>query len=62
MEVLQKNLAVAQGFEPMSNDEVQALLQKVKPVAADGRNELFKSDITFDGPYHREQHGFATSS
>ena len=62
MEVLKKNLAVAQGFQPMSENELQSLLEKVKPVAADGRNELFKSDITFDGPYHREQHGFATSS
>jgi hypothetical protein len=28
-------------------------------VAGDGRYELFKSTVTFDGVHHRKQHGFA---
>jgi uncharacterized protein len=30
----------------------------VKPHAGDGRHELFKSTVTFDGPFHQKQHGF----
>ncbi|MCZ2342433.1 MAG: aldo/keto reductase [Bacteroidales bacterium] len=58
MEILQKNLADARSFQPLSGDALTQLLEKVKPYATDGRHELFKSDITFDGPYHRKQHGF----
>ena len=61
MAVLEKNLATARAFKPLVGDELAELLAKVKPVATDGRNELFKSDITFDGPYHRKQHGFAVT-
>ena len=42
--------------------ELNDLFNRVKPQAGDGRHERFKSTIDFDGPYHREQHGFATVS
>jgi aryl-alcohol dehydrogenase-like predicted oxidoreductase len=58
MEVLKKNVATARDFRPVVGEELQQLLAKVKPVAGDGRHERFKSTIDFDGPYHREQHGF----
>ena len=59
MDVLKKNVAIARGFKPLTADEQDRLLAKVKPQATDGRHELFKSGIDFDGPYHRKQHGFA---
>jgi hypothetical protein len=43
----------------MSAAEQAALRDRVRDVAGDGRYELFKSTVTFDGPYHRKQHGFA---
>ena len=58
MDVLKQNIATARNFKPLEGAELEKLLAKVKPTAADGRHELFKSDITFDGPYHRKQHGF----
>lgn len=58
MDILQKNLADGRSFKPLTGEALAKLLEKVKPQATDGRHELFKSDITFDGPYHRKQHGF----
>jgi predicted aldo/keto reductase-like oxidoreductase len=59
MEVLKKNIATARNFQPLAGAELEALLAKVKPVAGDGRYELFKSTQVFDGPYHRQQHGLS---
>ncbi|MCC6492441.1 MAG: aldo/keto reductase [Pirellulales bacterium] len=56
---LQQALDVGRDFKPLSQDEQQAILDKVRHVAADGRHELFKTAKNFDGPYHRQQHGFA---
>jgi aryl-alcohol dehydrogenase-like predicted oxidoreductase len=58
LEVLRQNLAVARGFSPMREDEMQALRERVAGEAADGRFELFKTSKYFDGPPGREQHGF----
>ncbi len=57
--VLDQDLAVGRGFQPMTAEEMQALQDRVKPFATDGRFEWSKSTQNFDGPYHREQHGFA---
>jgi predicted aldo/keto reductase-like oxidoreductase len=57
MEVLKQDLSVARHFKPYSEEEMQALRDKVKAVAGDGRHERFKSTQLFDGPYHRKQHG-----
>jgi aryl-alcohol dehydrogenase-like predicted oxidoreductase len=62
LEVLQQNLGVARAFKPMSKDEMAALRERVRPLAADGRYELFKSSMYYDGDYGREQHGFPKSN
>jgi aryl-alcohol dehydrogenase-like predicted oxidoreductase len=58
MDELRKNVATARAFKPVAGEELDKLLAKVKPQAGDGRHELFKSSMTYDGPYHRKQHGF----
>jgi aryl-alcohol dehydrogenase-like predicted oxidoreductase len=60
MTQLRENVALARDFVPMPSAEQEALVARVRDVAADGRYELFKSTQMFDGPVHRKQHGFAT--
>ena len=55
-QVFEQNLAIGQNFTPMSQQEQQELLARVRPLAGDGRHELFKSTQLHDGPYHRAQH------
>jgi predicted aldo/keto reductase-like oxidoreductase len=59
LDQLKETVALARSFTPMSGAEKSALLARVQDVAGDGRYELFKSTITFDGAHHRKQHGFA---
>jgi uncharacterized protein len=56
--VLEQNLEVARGFQPMSASDMQALRDRVKIYAADGRLELFKTTKKYDGDVGREQHHF----
>jgi len=58
LEVLRQNLRVACGFQPMSNHEMQALRDRTRRLAGDGRCELYKTSIAYDGPEARRQHGF----
>ncbi len=58
MEQLRQLIQLARDFQPMTKVEQQALLERVREVAGDGRFELFKSTQAFDGSYHRRQHGF----
>jgi aryl-alcohol dehydrogenase-like predicted oxidoreductase len=58
MSVLEQNLQVASGFKPMSPQQMQALRDRVRAQAADGRWELFKTTKTYDGGEGRRQHGF----
>ena len=58
LEVLRQNLAIAQGFQPMSPLEMQALRDRVKAQAADGRFELYKMSLKFDNPEARMAHEF----
>ncbi|MEZ5352332.1 MAG: aldo/keto reductase [Bryobacteraceae bacterium] len=60
MRQLQDDVKMARNFKPMSNSEMEALRNRVKDVAGDGRHEMFKSTKFYDGPHHRKQHGFAT--
>ncbi len=55
---LKQNVAIARGFKPLSAAETTALLEQARAEATDGRHELFKSTMEFDGPHHRAQHGF----
>jgi uncharacterized protein len=58
MEVLEQNLEIAGNFQPMSSHEMQALRDKVKYWAADGRYERFKTTKMYDGAEGRKQHEY----
>jgi len=58
MAQLKADIALARNFKPLSVQQRQALLSRVRNEATDGRHELFKSAKTYDGPHHRKQHGF----
>lgn len=60
MTVLRQNLGIAQGFVPMSREEMDSLRRRVRDLALDGRFELYKTTAKFDGDTGREQHGFPT--
>ena len=62
LDVLKQDVDIANAFTPMTAAEEAALFAKVKPVAGDGRHEGFKSMQIYDGPFHREQHGFAAEA
>jgi uncharacterized protein len=59
LDQLQQAVALVRAFTPMSAAEQASLRDRVRDVAGDGRYELFKSTVVFDGPHHRKQHGFA---
>ena len=58
MDVLEQNLAIASNFQPMSQQEMQALRDKVKFWASDGRFERFKTTKMYDGAEGRKQHDY----
>jgi aryl-alcohol dehydrogenase-like predicted oxidoreductase len=59
--VLEQNLAIAKGFQPMKPEQMQALRERVRVFAADGRYELFKTTKKYDGEVGREQHLYPNS-
>ncbi len=58
LEVLHQNLKIAQDFKPMSAEEMDALREQCKALAADGRFEHYKVSLQFDNPEARWAHGF----
>lgn len=60
LQVLRKNLKIARTFVPMTKTEKVAYRKKCAAFAADGRFELYKVSIYFDGAEGRSQHGFPT--
>ena len=58
--VLEQNLGIAKGFQPMKPEEMQALRERVKVFAADGHLELFKTTKKYDGDVGRRQHHYPT--
>jgi hypothetical protein len=58
MKVLRQNLAVARGFEPLAEAEMEALRRQSAELAADGRFELYKTTAKHEGPVGRKEHGF----
>jgi uncharacterized protein len=56
--VLRQNLRMAEGFTAMTDTEMQALRDRLRGAAADGRFELYKTSMNHDGPPGRRQHGF----
>ncbi len=61
-EILRQNLAIAHNFRPFTASEMQKLRERCMPDAADGRYELFKTTIKYDGDAGREQHGYPLSA
>ena len=57
-EALQQALKVAHGFEPLQPSAMQALRDRCRSYAADGRFELYKLSLRFDNPEARLAHGF----
>jgi hypothetical protein len=58
MEVLRQNLAIAQGFQPLSASEMEAIRRQVSEPAADGRFEPYKTSLKFDNPEARLAHNY----
>jgi hypothetical protein len=58
MVVLEQNLRVARGFQPFGEREMAAIRERVRPLAADGRYELFKTTTKYDGTVGRDQHHY----
>jgi aryl-alcohol dehydrogenase-like predicted oxidoreductase len=57
-QILQQNLKVAQGFQPLSAEQMQALRNRAKTPAGDGRFEPYKMSLAFDNPEARLAHDF----
>jgi predicted aldo/keto reductase-like oxidoreductase len=57
--VLRKNIKLASTFKPFHAGEMDALRQKAKPAAGDGRFERYKTTLDFDGIQGQVAHGFA---
>jgi predicted aldo/keto reductase-like oxidoreductase len=60
MEVLDQNLKILHGFQPLDEKQMAELREHVKPFS-DGRYELFKSTVKYDGDVGREQHQYPTA-
>ena len=60
LEVLEQNLAIAANFKPMDDAERKALEQQVAFWASDGRYELFKTTVKYDGDVGRQEHQYPT--
>ncbi|MEI9898186.1 MAG: aldo/keto reductase [Chthoniobacter sp.] len=58
LDVLRQNLKIAQTFQPMSNEEMESLRARCRPLAGDGRFEHYKMSLQFDNPEARQAHGF----
>lgn len=58
VEIMRQNLKVAQGFQPMQPAEMQALRERCRQSAADGRFELYKMSLKYDNPEARLSHEF----
>ena len=57
MRVLDQNLEILRNFKPLSEEQISALRIYGKQFE-DGRYELFKSSVKYDGDLGRQQHDF----
>jgi uncharacterized protein len=57
MDVAEQDLRIAQGFEPLSPEEMNALRERGRQYA-DGRFELYKVSIKYDNPEARLAHNY----
>jgi aryl-alcohol dehydrogenase-like predicted oxidoreductase len=58
MAILEQNLRVARGFQPLGAEQMASIRERVRTLAADGRYELFKTTTKYDGKVGREQHHY----
>jgi uncharacterized protein len=58
LNILEQNLRIAQGFQPLSQAEMQALQERCRAEAADGRFELYKMSLKYDNPEARLAHNY----
>jgi uncharacterized protein len=61
MAILEQNLRVARGFQPLGAEQMASIRERVRTLAADGRYELFKTTTKYDGKVGREQHHYPTT-
>jgi predicted aldo/keto reductase-like oxidoreductase len=57
--VLRKNLKMAANFKPFHAGEMDAMRQRARQAAGDGRYERYKTTLEFDGTPGQVAHGFA---
>lgn len=55
MEVLDQNLKILRNFKPLTAEQIEILREYGKQFN-DGRYELFKSTVKYDGDLGRQQH------
>jgi predicted aldo/keto reductase-like oxidoreductase len=60
MEVLEQDLKIARGFQPLSQERIDDILSKTAPIniSGDGRYELYKTSKQYDADPGRKTHGF----
>ena len=58
LEVLHQNLGIACGFKSPEASAMQALRERCRIYSADGRLEVFKMRVKYDGKIGREQHEY----
>jgi len=56
--IIEQNLEIAQNFVPMTAAEMQALRDRCRQYAKDGRFELYKASMKFDNPEARLVHDY----
>lgn len=61
MEVLDQNLAILRDFKPLSTDQMR-LLREHNTQFNDGRYELYKTTLKYDGELGRSDHGYPSSA
>lgn len=62
LEHLQEAVRIGRSFQPLSQAEMTALMERVKEPQGDGRFEQFKTTNRYESAYHRAQHGFETQN
>jgi uncharacterized protein len=58
MDVVEQNLRIAQGFQPLPAAQMQAIREQCREPAGDGRYEPYKTSIKYDNPEARLAHGY----
>ena len=58
MNILQQNLRIAQGFQPLSATQMDAIRDQCREPAGDGRFEPYKMSLKFDNPEARLAHNY----